>query len=128
MVRDLFGRIRYVPEVYSALAYGREAGLRQAVNAPIQSGAQGIIKEAMGNLTPLYKEWQDAGYICLPLLQIHDELLWEIEEDILGTVIPQFREVMVEAVELSVPVLVDFEVGDNWLEQEGWDWGEESAA
>lgn len=128
MVRDLFGRIRYVPEVYSALSYVREAGLRQAVNAPIQSGAQGIIKEAMGNLTPLYKEWQDAGYICLPLLQIHDELLWEIEEDILGTVIPQFREVMVEAVELSVPVLVDFEVGDNWLEQEGWDWGEEEAA
>lgn len=128
MVRDLFGRVRYVPEVYSALPFVREAGLRQAVNAPIQSGAQGVIKEAMRNLTPLYREWRDAGYICLPLLQIHDELLWEVEEDILGVVIPQFQGVMVEAVELSVPVLVDFEVGDNWLEQEGWDWGEESAA
>lgn len=92
------------------------------------SGAQGIIKQIMADSTPVYREWQEAGFIIKPLLQIHDEILWEIQEDILEVVIPQLHRVMVEAVTLTVPVEADFEVGDNWLEQEGWDWGKGEVA
>jgi DNA polymerase-1 len=121
MVRDMFGRIRYTPEVYSALEYVRDAGLRQAVNAPIQSGAQGIIKEAMKQLMVPYRAWQEAGYYVKVLMQIHDELIFEVEDGILPYVIPQFKQFMVEAVKLSVPVKVDAEVGKNWAELVKWE-------
>lgn len=120
-VVDMFGRRRWVPEVNSALPFVKEAGIRQSVNAPIQSGAQGIIKEAMGQLMPRVREWQRAGFILLPLLQIHDELLFEMDEEIVEAVVPQFSEIMVHAVELSVPVKVDAEVGLNWLDMVGFE-------
>jgi len=125
-VADMFGRRRWIPEVYSALPFVREAGLRQAINAPIQSGAQGVIKEAMGRLMPKVREWQEAGFAVNPLLQIHDELLFEVEEGIVPMVAAQFSEVMIEAVQLSVPVKVDVEVGMTWLDMVGVDeWMEE---
>ncbi len=121
MVRDMFGRIRWVPELNSSLKYVREAGIRQAVNAPIQSGAGGIIKEAMRRLWPVVRRWtDDYGIICRPLLQVHDELIFEVEDEWLPVVTPQFHEVMVGAVELSVPVKVDVEVGHNWKELEAY--------
>jgi len=115
MVRDMFGRPRWVPELNSALSYIREAGIRQAVNAPIQSGAGGILKEAMVRLTPVVNQWQnDFGVVCRPLLQIHDELIFEVEDEWLPVIAPQFRGIMETAVELTVPVKVDCEVGKNW--------------
>jgi hypothetical protein len=125
-VKDMFGRRRWVPEVASALPFVKEAGIRQAINAPIQSGAQGVIKEAMRQLMPRVREWQSMGFTLLPLLQIHDELLFEMDEEIVGMVVPQFSEIMVHAVELSVPVKVDAEVGPNWLDMVGFEkWTEE---
>ncbi len=119
MVRDMFGRIRFIPELNSSLRYVREAGIRQAVNTPIQSGAGGIIKEAMRRLRPIVHRWQtDYGVICRPLLQVHDELIFEVEDEWLEVIAPQFHEVMVGAVELKVPVKVDVEVGGNWKELE----------
>lgn len=120
MVRDLFGRIRWIPELDSSLKYIREAGIRQAVNAPIQSGAGGIIKEAMRQLRPVVKRWQDMDVICRPLLQVHDELIFEVEDEWLPMIAPQFHEIMVGAVELSVPVKVDVEVDRNWKELEAY--------
>ena len=115
MVRDMFGRIRFTPEVNSSLKWIREAGIRQAVNAPIQSGAGGILKEAMVRLWPVVREWQeDYGVICRPLLQVHDELIFEVEDEYLSIIAPQFNQIMTEAVELSVPVKVDCEVAHNW--------------
>jgi DNA polymerase-1 len=114
MVRDMFGRIRFVPELQSSLSYVREAGIRQAVNAPIQSGAGGILKEAMRKLMPIVNQWQNNfGVICRPLLQIHDELIFEVEDEWLPIIAPQFHETMVNAVELTVPVKVDCETGKN---------------
>jgi len=122
MVRDMFGRIRWIPEVNSSLKYIREAGIRQSVNAPIQSGAGGILKEAMRQLTPLVKQWQNEyNIICRPILQVHDELIFEVEDEWLSMVAPQFHEVMVNAVELSVPVKVDVECGKNWKELEEYE-------
>ncbi len=117
MVRDMFGRIRWIPELQSSLKYVREAGIRQGVNAPIQSGAGGILKEAIRRLTPIVGQWQrDYGVICRPLLQVHDELIFEVEDEYLPVIAPQFHEVMCTAVELTVPVKVDCETGKNWKE------------
>lgn len=121
MVRDMFGRIRWIPELQSSLRYVREAGIRQAVNAPIQSGAGGILKEAMRRLRPCVKEWQDDSVVCRPLLQVHDELIFEVEDEYLPAIAPQFHEVMVRAVELSVPVKVDVETGKNWRDLEEYE-------
>ncbi len=115
MVRDIFGRIRWVPELKSWLSYVREAGIRQAVNAPLQSGAGGILKEAMRQLYPLVKQWQnDYHVVCRSLLQVHDELIFEVEDEWLPEIAPQFHEVMVNAVELSVPLKADVETGKDW--------------
>ncbi len=119
-VVDMFGRRRYVPEVYSSHFWIREAGLREAVNAPIQMGAQGIIKEAMGQLVPVYRAWSELGYVVRPLLQIHDELLWEVEDTVLDAVIPMLKHIMEDVVELSVPVKVDVKVGLNWNNMKEW--------
>jgi DNA polymerase-1 len=120
-VVDMFGRRRWIPEVDSALPYVKDAGIRQATNYPIQSTAQQLIKEAMGQMMPRIREWRAAGFTLNPLLQIHDELLFEMDEDIVEAVVPQFSEIMVNAVELSVPVKVDAECGPNWLDMVGFD-------
>ncbi len=117
-VVDMFARRRYVPEVYSSLEWIVEGGLREAVNAPIQSGAGGILKEAMVQLTPLYQGYQAAGRHVKPVLQIHDELLWEVEYCLLDEVVLLFGDVMVNAVSLSVPVKVDAEWGYNWKDMQ----------
>ena len=122
MVRDMFGRIRWIPELQSSLKWIREAGIRQAVNAPIQSGAGGILKEAMGRLHPIVQQWQSVyGVVCRPLLQVHDELIFEVEDEWLPTIAAQFHDVMVNAVKLSVPIKLDVETGRNWKELEAYE-------
>ena len=116
-IRDMHGRRRWVPEVYSIHPYVVEAGLRQAANAPIQSGAQGIIKEAMVQLVPVYRGFNGA---VRPLIQIHDDLVWEIEEGLVEGVIPIIKSVMENAVKLSVPIEVDFKVGKRWGSMSKW--------
>jgi DNA polymerase-1 len=75
---------------------------------------------------PRVREWQGLGFTLKPLLQIHDELLFEMDEEIVEVVVPQFSEIMVHAVELSVPVKVDAEIGPNWLDMVGFEkWREE---
>jgi len=113
-VTDIFGRRRLIPEVMSTNHRVVAAGLRQAVNARAQSGAQGIIKEAMVQLTPVYREYLSRGYIFRPLIQIHDDLLFEVQRDILLEVAPIIKQVMENAVKLSVPLPVDQETGENW--------------
>lgn len=121
MVRDMFGRIRFVPELQSSLSYVREAGIRQAVNAPIQSGAGGILKEAIRRLIPVINNLRnDYDVVCRPLLQIHDELIFEVEDEMLPVVAPMFKGIMESAAELAVPVKVDCEVGKNWKELEAY--------
>ena len=114
-VEDMFGRKRWVPEAQSVIEKVRDAGLRKAVNAPIQMGAQGIIKEIMTILTPLYKD-MNRHFICRPLLQIHDELIFEVEEERVEGVVDVFVPVFEHAVTLRVPVQCDAEVGYNWMD------------
>jgi DNA polymerase-1 len=118
-VEDMFGRRRPIPEVLSAHQFVREAGLRQAGNQPIQTGANSILKESMAQLTPIYKQLQQEGHYIWPLLPIHDELLWVMDEPIVTWVVPLIKSIMENCLErigvpFSVPLVVDFKVGKRW--------------
>jgi len=123
-VKDFMGGVRYIPGARSYSKYLVAQALREAGNHPIQGGAGRIIKKAMGDLVPVYRDLNNAGYTVRPLLQIHDELLWEIADDDLDFVIPIICSFMEFAVELSVPTPVDPEVGKKWGELKTWkgDW------
>jgi uracil-DNA glycosylase family 4 len=115
LVRDYFGRYRLVPEVMSVHQRIVNAGLRQAGNFPIQSMAQQIIKQAMVDLVPIYTELRQGDrYRCHIILQIHDELVWEISDDILEMAVPVIRSTMESAVELCMPTPVDYNIGHSW--------------
>ena len=74
----------------------------------------------MRQLTSVYKALQWNGFKIYPLLQVHDELIWEAEEEIADMVIPTFHDIMVNAVQLSVPIRVDTKTGYNWKDMEKW--------
>lgn len=113
-VVDMFGRRRYVPEVYSADARIREGGYREAINGPIQSGAGGFLKEAMRLVWVRLLEWRKSGGLVLPLMQIHDELMFEVEDALVDAVVYEFAPTIAHAVELTVPVEVGVKVGKRW--------------
>ena len=115
-VYDMFGRYKLVPEVYSAHYWLVSRGMRQACNYPIQAGAQEIIKEAMGQLMHVMPEFNGPGQICTPLMQIHDELLFEVNDEQLVDVATVCKGIMENVVELCVPLKCDVEVGPSWGE------------
>ena len=117
-VRDMWGRIRFIPGVKSANKWVRLEGERQAGNAPIQSGAQGVIKQAMGDLVPVYRAFPGLK----PLIQIHDDIVWECRDEWIPIVIPEIKKVMCAAVPdgFPVPVEVDFKTGKKWGSLEKW--------
>ena len=112
-VRTLFGRKRPVPEILSHNRNTRQLGERLAVNSPIQGTAADIIKLAMINISRRLKiESLKASMI----LQVHDELLFELPANELDKVKVLVREEMEGAVSLSVPVKVEIGHGRNWAE------------
>lgn len=109
-VTDMFGRRRLIPEIRSAHRYIQADGLRAACNAPIQMGAQGVIKQAMGKLVPVYRR-----YRARPLMQIHDDLIHEArDDDLLDEFIGEKVYIMENCVQLAVPLKVDPKVGQSW--------------
>jgi DNA polymerase-1 len=112
-VRDLYGRMRYVPGIRSNNKWVRLEAERQAGNAPIQMGAASIYKEAMGRLVPVYREYGEALKPCLP---IHDDIVWLVRTNVLNEVKPRISEVMENAApdDFSVPLVVDFKSGKKW--------------
>lgn len=112
-VRDMWGRLRYIPGIRSQNKWVRLEAERQAGNAPIQMGAQGIIKEAMGRLVPEYRRWDGA---VRPLIQIHDDIVWEIRDDVLDEALGVIKRVMEESTPSNflIPLGVDFKVGERW--------------
>ena len=114
---DLYGRIRAVPEVRSCHREIRNKGIRQACNMPIQSGAQGLIKIAMGQLTPMYDELRAATGVE-ELMQIHDALLLEADEDYAEDVARLTQDVMENVAVLRIPIKADSKVGRR--QEDGW--------
>ncbi len=112
-VETLLGRRLYLPEIKSKNAARRQYAERTAINAPMQGTAADIIKLAMISTDQwLFKENPDAKMI----MQVHDELVFEIAEDQLENCSNKIRELMCSAIKLNVPLLVDIGIGDNWDE------------
>ena len=87
--------------------------LRAAANAPIQGSSADIIKIAMVQLNKKFKEMNVPAKM---LLQVHDELLFEVEPDSLEITTKLVKKTMEDCVKLNVPLLVDIGIGDNWME------------
>ena len=112
-VQTLLGRRRYLPDVYSRNQVVRGAAERNAVNAPIQGSAADIIKIAMVRIAQRLEKEKLATRM---LLQVHDELLFDVPKAELEVVTPLIREEMQQAYKLSVPLIVEIGTGNNWLE------------
>ena len=109
----LFGRKRYFPEINSPLEYIRKETERMAVNAPIQGTAADFIKIAMVRIDRELQDKRLKEKIRL-LLQIHDELLFEIEENLIKEITPAIIEIMEGVYKDSVPIKVNVSMGNNW--------------
>lgn len=119
-VREAFyGAIRRIPEAKSALPWIREAGERQACSMVVQGAAQSIMKAAMAELVPVYEDYLHRGIACCPLIQIHDDLLFEVREDTVEEFSAIYKAVLSNVVELSIPLEVEMAVGDTWGEMKG---------
>jgi DNA polymerase-1 len=112
-VQTILGRRRFLPEINSANRMVREAAERMAINAPVQGSSADIIKVAMINL---HREMEKRQFKSKMLLQIHDELLFEVPESELDEMKSLVSDLMPRAIELSVPVKIDIKVGRNWAE------------
>ena len=112
-VVTLFGRKRSIPELKNQNSTIRQQGERLAINSPIQGTAADIIKIAM---IQIWKGFQDRALTAKMILQVHDELLFELPVHELRTVEDFVREKMEKAVELSVPIKVDIGYGKSWSE------------
>lgn len=112
-VETVFGRRLYLPEINSRNGQRRQYAERTAINAPMQGTAADIIKRAMIDVDAwLCKEHPDV----LLIMQVHDELVFEVPETLVETVKAGIEQNMVGAAALDVPLVVDMGVGDNWDE------------
>jgi DNA polymerase-1 len=116
-VRNELGRMRKFPEIKSSQFFIRAAAERAAVNFPIQSLAADVIKVAMINIHRLLNPTPLAlSPDIRMLLQVHDELVFEVADDKVETWAKKLTPLMENAIKLSVPVKVEAKVGDNWGE------------
>ncbi len=111
-VQTVLGRRRYLKDINSPNAIVRGAAERNAVNAPIQGSAADIIKIAM---ITIYQKLSEGNYKTKMLLQVHDELVFDVYKPELETIKTLVKTEMENAYKLSVPLDVDFGFGDNWL-------------
>jgi DNA polymerase-1 len=112
-VETVFGRRLYLPEINARNAQRRQYAERSAINAPMQGTAADIIKRAMINV----HDWLSEGELnARMIMQVHDELVFEVASDNVEAVSARVTEIMCAAAELSVALKVDIGVGKNWDE------------
>lgn len=112
-VETILGRRRYLRDINSANATVRGFAERNAINAPIQGSAADLIKVAMINI---HREILNKKLKARMILQVHDELVFDVPHNEVESLIPLVRDGMVNALPLSVPVEVEIGSGPNWLE------------
>ncbi|WP_414931614.1 DNA polymerase I [Vibrio europaeus] len=111
-VETIFGRRLHLPEIKSRNGIRRKAAERAAINAPMQGTAADIIKKAM----LLVDEWlqtEGDGRVKL-LMQVHDELVFEVQESALAEIESKVQQLMESAAQLNVPLVAEAGHGDNW--------------
>ncbi len=111
-VETLFGRKRFIPEINSSAWNLRQAAERAAVNMPVQGTAADLLKMAMVEIAR--SQWLIAN--SKMLLQVHDELVFEVAEDKIKKAALEIKKIMENIYQLAVPLKVDLEAGDNWGE------------
>jgi len=112
-VETILGRRRYLKNINSQNSVVRSAAERNAINAPIQGSAADIIKIAMINIQ---KELSSKNLKSKMLLQVHDELVFDVFKPELNEIIELTKNQMEQAYKISVPLIVDLNYGINWLE------------
>ena len=111
-VETEMGRRRYIPEINSPNFQVANAAERMAINMPIQGTSADIVKLAM---IKVYEEFENNPDVRM-ILQIHDEIIWEVKEDIAQKAAERIKEIMQNVYKLKVPLSVNVKTGDNWGE------------
>jgi DNA polymerase-1 len=110
-VETVFGRRLWLPDIHSKNMQRRQGAERQAINAPMQGTAADLIKMAMIAV----QDWIEREKLATKLvMQVHDELVFEVPENELDVVKPNVERLMSGVATLDVPLLVEAGVGDNW--------------
>jgi DNA polymerase-1 len=112
-VETVLGRRRFLPDINSSNAISRSFAERNAVNAPIQGSAADVIKVAMAKIQTALK---NANLKTRMVLQVHDELLFDTPKEEVEQVFALVKHEMENAVKLAVPLDVEIQAGNNWLE------------
>ena len=110
-VTTILNRRRYLPDLFSSNYNVRSFGERAAMNTPIQGSAADIIKVAM---VEVFKLLEDGGYRSKMILQVHDELIFDVVPDELETLPKEIKKLMENALPLDVPLKVDLKWGKDW--------------
>jgi DNA polymerase-1 len=122
-VETMFGRKRFLPGIRSPLPHIQAEAERQAVNAPLQGGQSDIIKLAMVNAHEEFAHERSEGRVRL-ILQIHDELMFEIKDEDVAHAVPRIKDIMESILSPEetggVPIIVDAAVGKRWSEMREW--------
>ena len=121
--QTIYGRKRFFPEINSKLPFIRASAERMAINAPIQGSSADIIKLAMRKIWALLEK-ENLLEIVRPVAQIHDELIFEIKENLIDEISPKIKQIMenvfqdfpLKEKKQLAPLLVEPKVGDNWSE------------
>ena len=111
-VSTILGRKRFIKELFDRNMNIQKQGERLVKNTPIQGSSADILKKAM---VDLYKEFGESQDVKM-LLQIHDEILFEIKKEIVLAVLPTIKEIMENTIKLNVPLRVNINYGKNWAE------------
>ncbi len=112
-VSTIFGRRRYLPEINSGIPQLIAQAERMAINHPIQGTEGDFLRIAMGRIHELvYNEYNENDVRML--LQVHDELLFEIKNNLIEEVSPKIKNIMENVAKLDVPLVADIKSGDNW--------------
>ncbi len=112
--KTMFGRKRSLPEITSTEIIKKKTAERMAINSPIQGSAADLLKLAM---IEIHKKIKDKDDIKM-LLQVHDELIFEVEADKINIYQKQIKDIMENVVKLDIPLIVETYSGDNWGELE----------
>lgn len=114
-VVTMLGRRRYIPEIANANMAIRQFAERQAINAPIQGSAADLIKRAM---VDIHSSLKKAHYASRLILQVHDELVFEVKKAETNELAGLVRDRMEKAIALRVPLKTTIAIGKNWLDME----------
>ena len=112
-VETLFGRRLYLPEINARNKQRQQAAERTAINAPMQGTAADIIKHAM---IKVHHWLEDSKLDALMIMQVHDELVFEVKESQVDDLVKEVTQRMEAAAKLEVPLIVDAGIGNNWEE------------